>query len=96
LHQCPEAAVQPDLCFPTEVLDALGLMFLAFTEFFTDLRRQGVVLRAFDQKPARMGIAALGDCALVARGAGTVLRPASATAIEILSFDSGNSSGVGQ
>src|SRR5439155_1485653 len=61
LHQSKEATMQPDLCFPTQLPDPLGLVLLAFTEFFAHFGRESVVLSALDQKPASMGVAALGD-----------------------------------
>src|SRR5882724_1055636 len=61
LHQSPEAAIEPGLCLPAQLLDRLRLMFLAFTEFFAHLGRQGIMLSALDQEPTRMSVAAFGD-----------------------------------
>jgi hypothetical protein len=48
LHQHPKTTMKPDLRFPAQLFDALRLMLLAFAELFTDLGRQGIMLRTFD------------------------------------------------
>jgi len=67
LHQAPEAPMEPSLRFPAELPDPRRLMLLALTQLLAHLRRQSVMLRTLDQKPARMRVAALGDGALMTR-----------------------------
>jgi hypothetical protein len=47
-------------------------MLLAFTQLLADLWGQGIMLGAFDQKPARMSVTAFGDWSLMPGGAGAV------------------------
>src|SRR4030095_9356729 len=57
------ALVQPRLRFPRAGFDLFAQALLAGTEFFADFGAEPVVLRSFDQEPASMSVAGLGDSA---------------------------------
>ena len=61
-----EAGVEPVLPPPTYVGDTARLAFLPAGEFLADLWRGGIMLGAFDQKPAGVGVAAFGEASLTA------------------------------
>lgn len=61
-----EARVEPILRLPTDVGDSAGLALLSAGEFLADLGRGGIMLGAFDQEPAGVGVAAFGEAALTA------------------------------
>lgn len=63
VHEAPMKAI---LSGPTGFKNAGGLALLAAGEGFADLGRTSIVLTAFDEKPASMGIAAFGDGSLAA------------------------------
>ncbi len=56
--------MQPVLRPPTDGPHLMGLSLLASAQFLTHLGRGRVMLGAFHQQPARMGIATLGDAPL--------------------------------
>ena len=73
-HEGHEAPVQAVLRGPAHLDDLRGHVVLASREFLADLGRHGVVLRALDEQPARVRVAALGDGALAALVAAGGLR----------------------
>jgi len=70
IHESPMKAI---LSGPTGLENAGGLAFLAAGERLADLGRPGVVLTAFDEEPASVGIATFGDGTLAAFVAAGVL-----------------------
>src|SRR5437870_1986725 len=60
------AGVQPQLRLPTVGLELGAQALLARAEFLAHLGRQAVVVRGFDQEPAGVAVAGLGDAALAA------------------------------
>ena len=59
-QQAHEAAVQAVLRLPTGFEDGGGLAFLSAGQFLANLRGHGVVLAAFNQEPAGVGVPAFG------------------------------------
>ena len=71
--QFVESTVEAVLRLPTDLEDRRIDAFLAAREFLADFRWFGVMLAAFDEKPAGVGVAAFGDGTLAALFAAGVL-----------------------
>ncbi len=64
-HQLAIPFAEPDLRFPTDRLDRCGELFQAQLQVPTDFRWIPVRPGAFDESTTRMGIARLGNAALL-------------------------------